>query len=221
MLNLDFSKHVFIDSHLEDWHASPMPGVWRKRLAREDAEQGHATSMVKYDAGASFNAHPHPLGEEIFVLDGIFSDETGDYSAGTYLRNPEGFEHAPFSKEGCTLFVKLHQFQPEDRSQVRIDTRNTDWLPGIGHLKVMPLHQFSNSVVNESVALVFWPAGEHFQPHTHFRGEEILVISGEFIDENGRYPAGSWLRSPHMSKHNPYVEQDTVILVKVGHLPAV
>jgi anti-sigma factor ChrR (cupin superfamily) len=221
MLNLDFSKHVFIDSHLEDWHASPMPGVWRKRLAREDAEQGHATSIVKYDAGASFNSHPHPLGEEIFVLDGIFSDETGDYPAGSYLRNPEGFEHAPFSKEGCTLFVKLHQFQPEDRSQVRIDTRNTDWLPGIGHLKVMPLHQFSNTVLSESVALVFWPAGEHFQPHTHFSGEEILVISGEFIDENGRYPAGSWLRSPPMSKHNPYVEQDTVILVKVGHLPAV
>jgi anti-sigma factor ChrR (cupin superfamily) len=221
MLNLDFSKHVFIDSHLEDWHASPMPGVWRKRLAREDAEQGHATSIVKYEAGASFNSHPHPLGEEIFVLDGIFSDETGNYPAGTYLRNPEGFEHAPFSKEGCTLFVKLHQFQPEDRSQVRIDTRNTDWLPGIGHLKIMPLHQFSNTVVNESVTLVFWPAGEHFQSHTHFSGEEILVISGEFIDENGRYPAGSWLRSPHMSKHNPHVEQDTVILVKVGHLPAV
>jgi anti-sigma factor ChrR (cupin superfamily) len=221
MLNLDFSKHVFIDSHLEDWHPSPMPGVWRKRLAREDAEQGHATSIVKYDAGASFNSHPHPLGEEIFVLEGIFSDETGDYSAGTYIRNPEGFEHAPFSKEGCILFVKLHQFQPEDRSQIRIDTGNTDWLPGIGQLKVMPLHQFSNTVVNESVALVFWPAGEDFQPHTHFSGEEILVISGEFIDENGRYPAGSWLRSPHMSKHNPYVEQDTVILVKVGHLPAV
>ncbi len=83
----------------------------------------------------------------------------------------------------------------------------------------MPLHQFSNNVMNESTALVFWPAGEHFQPHTHFGGEEILVISGEFIDEHGRYPAGSWIRSPHLSKPNPYAEQDTVILVKVGHLP--
>ena len=83
----------------------------------------------------------------------------------------------------------------------------------------MPLHQFSNDVISESTALVFWPAGEKFQPHTHFSGEEILVISGEFIDDHNRYPAGSWLRSPHLSKHNPYVEQDTVILVKVGHLP--
>jgi anti-sigma factor ChrR (cupin superfamily) len=221
MLNLDFSQHVFVNSNLESWQASPMAGVWRKRLAREEAERGHATSIVKYDAGASFSSHPHPLGEEIFVLDGVFSDETGDYPAGSYIRNPEGFEHAPFSKEGCTLFVKLHQFQTEDHKQVRTDTRNTDWLPGMGNLKVMPLHQFSNNVMNESVALVFWPAGEHFQPHTHFGGEEILVISGEFIDEHGRYPAGSWLRSPHMSKHNPYVEQDTLILVKVGHLPTV
>jgi len=219
MLNLDFSQQVIIKTDEMTWTESPMAGVWRKRLAREEAEQGHATSIVKYEAGASFASHPHPLGEEIFVLDGIFSDETGDYPAGSYIRNPEGFEHSPFSKKGCTLFVKLHQFQVEDCTQVRIDTRNTEWLPGIGDLKVMPLHQFSNNEINESTALVFWPAGEHFQPHTHFGGEEILVISGEFIDEHGRYPAGSWLRSPHLSKHDPYVEQDTLILVKVGHLP--
>ncbi len=221
MLNLDFSKRVAIDSHSEDWQASPMKGVWRKRLAREDAEQGHATSIVRYDPGASFSSHPHPLGEEIFVLDGVFSDETGDYPAGSYLRNPEGFEHTPFSKQGCTLFVKLHQFQAGDNKQVRIDTHNTEWLPGIGKLKVMPLHHFNNDVMNESTALVFWPAGETFQTHTHFGGEEILVISGEFIDEYGHYPAGSWLRSPHLSKHNPYVEEDTLILVKVGHLPVI
>jgi anti-sigma factor ChrR (cupin superfamily) len=219
MINLDFSQHVFINTNLEEWQPSPMEGVWRKRLAREEAEQGHATSIVRYDAGASFSSHPHPLGEEIFVLKGVFSDETGDYPAGTYIRNPEGFEHAPFSKEGCTLFVKLHQFQVDDTKQVRIDTRNTEWQPGNGHLKVISLHQFSNKVMSESTALVLWPAGEKFQPHTHFGGEEILVISGEFIDDHGRYPAGSWLRSPHLSKHNPYVEEDTVILVKIGHLP--
>lgn len=223
MLNLDFSQAVFIDSNLEEWQASPMPGVWRKRMAREEAERGHATSIVKYEAGARFKSHPHPLGEEIFVLEGVFSDETGDYPAGSYIRNPEGFSHAPFSRDGCTLFVKLHQFNEGDNQQVRIDTRNTKWSPGIGNLKVMPLHQFVNNSIepaaNESTALVFWPEGEHFQPHIHFGGEEILVIEGEFIDEHGRYPAGSWIRSPHLSKHNPYVEQDTLILVKVGHLP--
>jgi anti-sigma factor ChrR (cupin superfamily) len=220
MLNLDFKQHVFIDSNLESWQASPMTGVWRKRLAREEAEKGHATSIVRYDAGAHFNSHPHPLGEEIFVLEGVFSDETGDYPAGSYIRNAEGFEHAPFSKDGCTLFVKLHQFQKEDHRQVRINTRDTAWQPSIGNLKVIPLHQFNSDGVNESTALVFLPAGEHLQSHTYVVGEEILVISGELMDEHGRYPAGSWLRSPFMSQHNPFVEQDTVMLVKTGHFPA-
>ena len=214
MLNLDFSQRVVINSNELEWSQSPMPGVLRKRLARQEAERGHATSIVKYLPGSRFSAHPHPQGEEIFVLDGVFSDETGDYPAGSYIRNPEGFEHAPFSEQGCTLFVKLHQFQPGDSQSVRIDTRNAEFRPGIGGLTVLPLHDFQG----ESTALVFWPAGEGFQPHTHFGGEEILVISGEFIDEHGRYPAGSWIRSPHMSKHLPYVEQNTLILVKVGHL---
>ena len=214
MLNLDFSQRVVINSNELEWSQSPMPGVLRKRLARQEAERGHATSIVKYLPGSRFSAHPHPRGEEIFVLDGVFSDETGDYPAGSYIRNPEGFEHAPFSEQGCTLFVKLHQFQPGDNQTVRADTRNAEFRPGIGGLTVLPLHDFQG----ESTALVFWPAGERFQPHTHFGGEEILVISGEFIDEHGRYPAGSWIRSPHMSKHFPYVEQNTLILVKVGHL---
>jgi len=214
MLNMDFSKAVVINTNDQPWIASPMPGVERKPLAREDAERGHATSIVRYKPGASFSAHGHPLGEEILVLEGIFSDESGDYPAGTYFRNPEGFRHAPFSKEGCVILVKLHQFQTGDNHRVLIDTNSTEWRAGIGGLKVMPLHEFGA----ESVALVKWPAGEHFQPHTHFGGEEIYVISGEFIDEHGRYPAGTWIRSPHQSRHDPYVEVETIILVKVGHL---
>ena len=211
---MDFSKRVTINTNEEPWVASPAVGVWRKPLAREKAERGHATSIVKYEAGAKFSSHEHPLGEEILVLEGVFSDETGDYPAGTYFRNPEGFSHAPYSEKGCVLLVKLHQFQDNDKSKVCIDTNTARWLPGIGGLEVMPLHEFKG----ESVALVKWPAGERFQPHTHFGGEEIYVIKGEFIDEHGRYPAGSWIRSPHLSSHNPYVEQETIILVKVGHL---
>jgi anti-sigma factor ChrR (cupin superfamily) len=214
MLNLNFDKYVVVKTHEQEWVQSPMAGVWRKPLAREDAERGHATSIVRYEAGAKFSAHDHPQGEEIMVLDGIFSDETGDYPAGSYLRNPEGFRHAPFSQEGCTLFVKLHQFQAGDVSKVCINTLSASWLRGAGNLQVLPLHEFNG----ESVALVKWPAGEHFQSHVHPGGEEIYVISGEFIDEHGRYPAGTWIRSPHMSRHHPFVEHETLILVKVGHL---
>lgn len=211
---MSFDKKVVINTEQQAWVASPKAGVWRKPLAREDAERGHATSIVKFDAGARFNEHDHPLGEEILVLSGIFSDHTGDYPAGTYFRNPQGFLHAPFSEEGCVILVKLHQFKEGDDQHLTIDTQHQPWQPGIGGLQVMPLHQY----LGESTALVKWPAGEKFQPHRHFGGEEVFVISGEFIDEHGRYPQGTWIRSPHLSEHNPYVEQETVILVKVGHL---
>lgn len=214
MLNLDFSQRVVINSNDLQWSQSPMPGVLRKRLAREEAERGHATSIVKYLPGSRFRSHPHPQGEEIFVLEGVFSDESGDYPAGSYIRNPEGFEHAPFSTEGCVLFVKLHQFQPGDQQHIRVNTNDAGFHPGPGGLSVLPLHDYQG----ESTTLVFWPAGERGQPHTHFAGEEILVISGELMDEHGRYPAGSWIRSPHMSQHCPYVEQDTLLLMKAGHL---
>ncbi|NOI27236.1 cupin domain-containing protein [Vibrio coralliilyticus] len=215
MLNMNFAQRVVIDTESMPWVASPAKGVWRKPLEREDAESGHTTSVVRYDACSRFNTHPHPMGEEIFVLEGIFSDEQGDYPAGTYLRNPPGSQHAPFSDQGCTILVKLNQFDERDSASIRVNTHTQAWLPGIGGLEVMPLHEFEH----EHVALVKWPEGERFQPHRHFGGEEIFVLSGEFADEHGRYPKGSWLRSPHMSEHFPFVEQETIILVKTGHLP--
>ena len=213
-VNLDFRKKVVIRSAEEAWSPSPLAGVSRKILSREEAESGHATSIVRYDAGAHFSPHRHPLGEEIFVLDGVFSDENGDYPAGTYIRNPPGSQHQPFSKQGCTLFVKLNQFLPDDQETVRVNTIKTAWRPGQGGLQVMPLHQHDV----EHTALVKWPANERFSPHRHFGGEEILVLSGTFCDEHGEYPTGTWLRSPHMSEHHPFVVEETVILVKVGHL---
>jgi len=154
---------------------------------------------------------------EIYVLEGVFSDENGDYPAGTYIRNPPGSRHKPFTKEGCVLFVKLEQFQQDDLQAVVLTPEQQQWHAGIGNLTVTSLHAHNT----ESTALVHWPANEVFQPHTHWGGEEIVVISGKFIDEYGEYPAGSWLRSPHMSKHFPKVEEETLILVKVGHLPAI
>lgn len=215
MLNMNFSERLAIDTHIMPWLPSPIKGIERKLLAREKAESGHATSLVRYAAGARFAPHSHPHGEEIFVLDGVFSDENGDYPAGSYIRNPAGSSHTPFSKRGCTLFVKCAQFAEGDISSVRINTNHALWQPGQGGLKVMPLHSFEG----ESTALVKWPENERFLPHRHFGGEEILVLSGTFMDEHGQYPTLSWLRSPHMSQHNPFVKEETLILVKVGHLP--
>ena len=215
MINMDFSKALVINTAERDWVASPSPMVLRKPLEREAAETGHVTSIVQYLSDASFKQHSHPKGEEILVLEGVFSDETGDYGPGTYIRNPPGSAHTPFSKEGCVILVKLNQFQSDDLSFVRIDTTTTEWQPGQGGLQVMPLHHFNT----EHVALVKWPAGQSFQPHSHFGGEEILVLSGMFKDERGAYPPMTWLRNPHLSERHPLVEEETVIWVKTGHLP--
>lgn len=215
MLNMDFSQRIVIDVNAMDWESSPSSGVQRKPLAREHAESGHASAIVRYQPGSSFSRHAHPGGEEILVLEGTFSDEDGDYPAGTYLRNPPGSAHSPRSDEGCVLLVKLEQFAHGDDRKVRLDTRNAPWRQGQGNLQVLPLHDFEG----EHTALVKWPANEHFAPHRHFGGEEILVLSGEFKDEFGSYPALSWIRSPHLSQHDPFVTEPTVIWVKVGHLP--
>lgn len=215
MLNMDLNKTVVVKTTMQVWEGSSSEGVWRKPLAREAVEHGHTTSLVRFDPDSSFTEHSHPFGEEIFVLDGVFSDQYGHYPAGTYLRNPPGSKHVPFSQQGCTLFVKLDQFNPDDSAEVRIDTKVAQWLPGQGKLQVMVLHEFEN----ESVALVRWPSHSKFLPHRHAGGEEIYVLSGTFIDEFGSYPQGSWIRSPHKSEHTPYVQEETIIWIKTGHLP--
>lgn len=197
-----------------DWSASPSFGVDRIMLEREAKETGRSTSIVRYAPNTFFPEHIHEYGEEIFVLSGEFIDEKGSYPTGSYLRNPPGSKHKPGSLEGCSLFVKLSHFNPKDLQSVNIDTSKQFWHQGHGGLKVMPLHTYQT----ESTALVKWPAGERFLPHQHWGGEEIFVLSGEFIDEHARYPAGTWIRSPHLSTHHPFVEQETVILVKTGHM---
>ncbi len=213
-LNMDFSQGVCLRPEDQEWVTSPADGVSRVHLERVAEESGHTTSFVKFAPGSYFPQHTHPAGEEIFVLEGVFSDENGDYPAGTYIRNPPGSCHQPYTKKGCKLFVKLEQFQTDDTEHVVIRPEDQQWRDGIGGLKVLFLHMFNT----ESTALVAWPENEVFQPHSHMGGEEILVISGKFIDEHGEYPAGSWLRSPHMSRHFPRVEEKTLIYVKVGHL---
>lgn len=191
-----------------------MAGVWRKPLAREAAEHGHTTSLVRYDAGSRFSAHVHPLGEEILVLEGVFSDENGDYPPGSYLRSPPGSRHSPFSEEGCVLLVKLDQFDPGDDLSLCVDSRRGDWLPGEDDLQVMPLHYFDT----EMVALYKWPANGRFPAQQHFGGEEFYVLSGVLQDEFGAYPAGTWVRNPHNSEHSRFSEEDTVTWIKTGHL---
>ncbi len=212
--NLDYSKRLVIDTSKKAMEPSILPGFERISLERERPESGISTSVVRYAAGATLSELICPRGAEIFVLEGEFSDEFGSYSAGTYIRIPPGSHHSPISRNGCKLFVKLNQFQPGDLKRVVVNTTEAEWLPGHGDLKVMPLAEFGT----ESTALVKWPEGAAFVPHTHFGGEEIFVLEGTFIAEKGEYPAGTWIRSPHLSSHDPFVREGCTILVIVGHI---
>src|SRR5690606_7629786 len=106
-----------------------------------DSERGRVTSVVRYDPESAFPAHDHPEGEEILVLAGTFSDEHGDYPAGTYLLNPPGFRHAPFSRQGCVLFVKLRQHAGAGRAHVVVNTRAAAWQAQAGAgVEALPLY---------------------------------------------------------------------------------
>jgi anti-sigma factor ChrR (cupin superfamily) len=215
-VNDDFSERVVVRPGDRSWVASPMPGVERCMLDRIGAESGHATSLVRYSPGSRFPEHGHPGGEEFLVLDGVFSDESADYPAGSYVRNPIGSHHAPSSEDGCMLFVKLHQFSKADTLPIATDTTRNPWHPGlVPGLNVMPLHSHGTA----HTALVRWDPGTRFQRHMHHGGEEILVLEGTFEDEMGRYPKGTWIRSPHLSTHAPFSTEGCTILVKTGHLP--
>ena len=215
-LNDDPSKRVVLRSAKLPWQSSPVAGVDRRLLARDGGEDARATSIVRYMPGAAFPSHAHPQGEEIMVLDGEFADEHGVYPAGTYIKYPPGTRHAPRSAAGCTLFVKLRQLDDRDSEQVVVRPPDRRWLPGlVSGLEVLALSQFGTT----HTALVRWAPGTFFNKHQHFGGEEILVLQGTFQDEYEDYPSGTWIRSPHMSSHQPYSEPGCLIFVKVGHLP--
>lgn len=215
-IHSDLSKRAVVNSNSLEWVASPGAGVERRMIERDGLELARATSIVRYAPGSRFERHSHDRGEEIFVLDGTLEDEAGTYGPGAYLKNPAGSSHAPSSSTGCTLYVKLRHLSADDTQRVVVDTTSAQWYPGmVPGLTVLPLSEFDT----QHTALVRWAPGTLFNSHRHFGGEEIYVLEGVFGDEQGVYPAGTWLRSPHMSGHRPFSREGCTILVKTGHLP--
>lgn len=216
-INHDLSQRVVLDTNEIEWVETRMNGVARRMLDRDGAESGRATSIVRFAPDSYFEEHGHPGGEEFLVLEGVFSDESGDYGPGMYVRNPIGSKHKPYTKDGCTILVKLWQMEEEDQDWVKKDTASSEWLPGlVDGLSVMPLHNYKT----ENVALVKWEPGTVFNPHKHWGGEEIFVLDGTFEDEHGKYPKGTWIRSPDGSIHHPFTNEGCTIFVKTGHLNA-
>lgn len=216
-INANLTERAVVYSDDLPWVDSPLPGVQRRMLERDGEEVARATSVVRYGPNSSFSPHTHDAGEEFLVLEGVFSDEHGDFGPGMYLRNPPGSRHTPSSAPGCTILVKLRQMEPEDQAWVRIDTTTQPWQPGpVPGASVMPLFERAP----ERVALWKLAPGTRLAHHEHPGGEEIFVLEGTLQDEQGRYPKGAWLRSPPGSAHAPFSGQGCVFYVKTGHLGA-
>lgn len=214
-LHSDFTQRVAVHGASLPWTASPMHGVERRMLDRLGGEVARATSVVRYAPGSKFSAHTHHGGEEFVVLDGTFEDEHGEFPAGSYVRNPPTSAHTPGSREGCTIFVKLWQFDPDDREQVWVDTARGRFDETDNHgIERMPL--FSDAV--ESVRLERWRPGACVDVELP-AGGEFLVLRGSFIEQQDELRTESWLRMPPASRLRATAGGDgATVWVKTGHL---
>lgn len=215
-LNADFSQRAAVHAARLAWMPSPMPGVERRMLDRIGEEVARATSIVRYAAGSRFSAHTHGGGEEFLVLEGVFEDEHGGYPVGSYVRNPPNSSHIPGTHGGCVIFVKLWQFDPGDRTHVRMDTRTMPFLsvperPGV---EVLPLFRDDR----EDVRLERWAAGARIEHYAN-AGIEILVLEGRFDEADEEFTRHSWLRLPGGSTLRADAGPEGCrVWVKTGHL---
>lgn len=206
MINIEYDKSISLDEANIKWQYDDILNCHKKIFSLDEDKE---TSLIKLDKNSSFKNSKRINSVEIFILDGTYSNEFGDFKKGTYLKLPKEDESRITTDSSCEIFKKINYSQNTVESSI-VDTSNTQWLQGQGNLQVMPL--------SDQTALVKWPKDEVFVPHTHWGGEEILVLKGTFIDEHGEYKIGTWLRSPHLSRHHPYVKEETIIFVKTGHL---
>ncbi|MEP2921429.1 MAG: cupin domain-containing protein [Sulfitobacter sp.] len=212
-LNADFKERVVVHSEKVEWLASPMPGVDRRMLDRIGGEVARATTIVRYAPDSEFSAHTHTGGEEFIVLDGVFQDEHGDFPEGTYVRNPPTTSHTPGSDEGCTIFVKLWQFDMDDRTQFRKNMAEELGSPTNG-VATAELHRDDQEVVtyhhvDAGAVLANSDAG----------GIEMLVISGSVTEGGDTLGEGAWLRLPEGQPLNATAGADGAKLwIKTGHL---
>ncbi len=218
-INADFSARVLVHSTELEWQPSPMAGVERRMLDRIGDEVARATSIVRYAPGSHFSAHTHGGGEEFVVLDGVFQDEHGDYPAGSYIRNPPTSSHTPGAEDGCTIFVKLWQFDADDRTQVKIDMNKMEALPVANRPGVTALPLFQDT--RETVRVEIWDKAAEVSMSLP-QGGEFLVLDGNFREGDDILKTGSWLRVPMGGQLSAIAgDQGARVWMKLRHLPHV
>ncbi|MBS1806671.1 MAG: cupin domain-containing protein [Acidobacteria bacterium] len=103
---------TLVRSHQIDWQPLAEPGVTgiSVKVLRFDEQTHRApTILLKFDPGATYPAHNHPGGEEIFVLEGDINLGKDHLYAGDYLYTPPNGKHAVWSKNGCVVLLCVPQ----------------------------------------------------------------------------------------------------------------
>lgn len=218
-INAEFDQRVVVHSADMEWNPSPMAGVDRRPLDRVGEEVARATTIVRYAPGSHFSPHVHTGGEEFVVLEGVFQDEHGDFPVGSYIRNPPQSSHTPGSEPGCVIFVKLWQFELEDRTHIRL---RTDHMPAVPHrdlpgILVTPLYQDNH----ENVSMQDWEAGAELKLDVP-GGAELLVMEGSVTEQDDELRQFSWLRVPVGGRIDARAGANGArVWLKTGHLTEV
>ena len=153
---------------------------------------------------------------EILVVRGLLNLNGEVLGPASYVRLAPSVSVTFTATEVSLVYLNERTSTEPEKDSYALHGNQLDWRQGmVPGLKVTSLHQG----LTKHTALVRWAPETRFNPHTHVGGEEILVLEGVFRDEHGSYPAGTWIRSPHMSNHRPFTgSEGATILVKVGHL---
>ena len=207
--NADHLQRVVVDA------SATLRGHGPVSLERQ-AQGDHARiSVVAHPAGETWSHSGDQL-LEILVVQGSLVIGADAFGPLSYIRLLPGHVTELRTQAGCVLYENRRDCAETDSAASALAGDSLDWRQGmVPGLKVTSLHQG----LTKHTALVRWAPQTRFNPHTHVGGEEILVLEGVFHDEHGAYPAGTWIRSPHLSHHRPFTESEgATILVKVGHL---
>ena len=95
-----------------EWQPLAEPGVtgvYVKVLLFDKETRRAPTILLKFDPGATYPAHNHPGGEEVFVLEGDIKLGKDHLYAGDYLYTAPQGKHAVWSQHGCVVLVKVPQ----------------------------------------------------------------------------------------------------------------
>ena len=217
LINADLSIAAVVETAAMPWVASPIAGVERRMLERDGGEVARATSLVRYVPGSAFSPHRHDEGEEFLVLDGVFSDESGDFSRGFYVRNPPGSHHRPSSAPGAIIFVKLRQMPPQESASLRVNTNDPAlWQTDPSGYAYALLFD----APWERVEMIRLPLGTVDQEALYPGGCELFVVEGALRVDGVTRPAGSWMRQPAGARMRIGSADGALIYRKTGHLPA-